>query len=82
MTHQAELQRRILDEVSHYAPTLDVIKTNDRATAEWERQSKWNPVGIEAQGLEDIQELQKQLLRLYWCNTLNGDVRGMSAGLL
>lgn len=54
MIPDTERQRRIVDDVNQFAPTLDVVQLNKRATAAWEACARQDPTGVEASGLEDL----------------------------
>ena len=69
MTYLTEVQKRVLDKVSPFAPTPDVLKMNERATTEWQECARCHPTGIEAYGLQDILALRRKLFHLYRHNT-------------
>ncbi len=70
MTQHTALQIRILDIVNTYAPTLEDVQMNARATAAWEVDARRDPTGPEAKGLDDILAVHRTFQQLYWCNTL------------
>jgi hypothetical protein len=70
MIPHADLQRRLLDDVTDFAPTFEDVQMNERATAAWEARARLDPTGLEASGLEDILALQRMFKQLYKKNTL------------
>jgi len=79
MIPYTHVQKRILDEVNRYAPTLEEVQLNERATAACQASARQDPTGIEASGLDDLLAVRRTFQQLYWRNTRCG--RGRPAPL-
>jgi hypothetical protein len=60
MIPRTGLQRRFLNVSTTYAPTLEVLQMNERATDAWQERARLDPTGTEAHGLPDILALSER----------------------
>jgi CheY-like chemotaxis protein len=80
MISPTHLKQRILDELNQFAPSLEVVQMNQRATTAMQERVLHAPEGVEAVGFEDILRVRQKLRYLYWHNTLGHHAATSASG--